>query len=148
VDNFDLEASHVIPAIVRKCVEAKHRGEKKIVAWGTGNVSREFLYVEDAAEGILLAAERYNQPDPVNLGWGEEITIRELVHLIQEISGFEGEIEWEASRPDGQPQRCLDTSRAQREFGFKAQTSLREGLKRTIRWYESVILKRTVRVGR
>lgn len=138
-DNFDLEASHVIPAIIRKCVEAKYQGEKEIVAWGTGNVSREFLYVEDAAEGILLAAEHYNQPDPVNLGSGEEITIRELVYLIRELSGFEGEIDWDTSMPDGQPQRHLDTSRAELEFGFKAKTRLREGLRRTIGWYESVL---------
>ena len=137
----------MIPAIIRKCVEAKHLGEKKIVAWGTGNVSREFLYVEDAAEGILLAAERYNQPDPVNSGSGEEITIRDLVYLIRELSKFEGEIEWDASRPDGQPQRRLDTSRAEREFEFKAKTPLREGLQKTIRWYESVLDSRAAKVG-
>jgi len=147
-DNFDLEASHVIPAIIRKCVESKLQSQKKILAWGTGNVSREFLYVEDAAEGILLAAERYNQPDPVNLGSGEEITIRQLVHLIQELSGFEGEIEWEASRPDGQPQRCLDTSRADVQFGFKAKTSLRDGLHKTIRWYESIVANQSVKAGK
>lgn len=138
-DNFDLEASHVIPAIIRKCLEARCRGDKKIVAWGTGNVSREFLYVEDAAEGILLAAEHYDKPEPVNLGSGTEITIRELVYLIRELSGFEGEIEWDASKPDGQPRRCLDTSRAEREFGFKARTNLREGLSKTVNWYEDVV---------
>jgi GDP-L-fucose synthase len=138
-DNFDLEASHVIPAIIRKCLEARCRGDKKIVAWGTGNVSREFLYVEDAAEGILLAAEHYHKPEPVNLGSGQEITIRELVYLIRELSGFEGEIEWDASKPDGQPRRCLDTSRAEREFSFKATTNLREGLGKTVKWYEGVI---------
>jgi nucleoside-diphosphate-sugar epimerase len=142
-----LEASHVIPAIIRKCVEAKFHGEKKIVVWGTGNVSREFLYVEDAAEGILLAAEHYNQPDPVNLGSGEEITIRQLVYMIRELSGFDGEFEWDASMPDGQPQRCLDTSRAEREFGFKAKTCLRDGLRSTIRWYETVLARRTVKAG-
>jgi len=146
-DNFDLEASHVIPAIIRKCVEAKYRGEKNIVAWGTGNVSREFLYVDDAAEGILLATERYNHPDPVNLGSGEEIRIRELVSLIQGLSGFEGEIVWDASRPDGQPQRCLDTRRAACAFGFTARTPLREGLKKTIRWYESFLDSRAAKVG-
>ena len=144
-DNFDLETSHVIPAIIRKCVEARLRGNKKITAWGTANVSREFLYVEDAAEGILLAAENYDEPEPVNLGSGEEITIRELVYLIQELSGFDGEIEWDASKPDGQPRRCLDTSRAEHAFGFKAKTSLREGLVRTIKWYESVVKPQTMK---
>ncbi len=138
-DNFDLEASHVIPAIIRKFIDAKCRGDKKIVAWGTGNVSREFLYVEDAAEGILLAAEHYDKTEPVNLGSGKEITIRELVYLIQELCGFEGEIEWDASMPDGQPRRCLDTSRAEHEFGFKARTNLREGLGKTINWYEDIV---------
>lgn len=142
-DNFDLETSHVIPAIIRKCVEAKVQGKKMVVAWGTGIVSREFLYAEDAAEGILLAAEYYNGSDPVNLGSGEEISIRELVYLIRELSGFEGEIEWDTSKPDGQPRRRLDTSRAEREFGFKAKTSLRDGLRRTIDWYESVFASRT-----
>jgi GDP-L-fucose synthase len=138
-DNFDLEASHVIPAIIRKCLEARCRGDKKIVAWGTGNASREFLYVEDAAEGILLAAEHYDKPEPVNLGSGKEITVRELVYLIRELSGFKGEIEWDASKPDGQPRRCLDTSRAEREFDFKARTSIREGLNKTIGWYETTV---------
>jgi GDP-L-fucose synthase len=138
-DNFDLEASHVIPAIIRKFIEAKCRGDKKIRAWGTGHVSREFLYVEDAAEGILLAAEHYDKAEPVNLGSGKEITIRELVYLIRELCGFEGEIEWDASMPDGQPRRCLDTSRAEREFGFKAGTNLREGLGKTVNWYEVVV---------
>jgi GDP-L-fucose synthase len=138
-DNFDLESSHVIPAIIRKCLEAKCRGDKKIVAWGTGNVSREFLYVEDAAEGILLAAEHYDKAEPVNLGSGKEITIRQLVYLIRELTGFGGEIEWDASKPDGQPRRCLDTSRAEREFGFKARTNLRESLGKTVNWYEDVI---------
>ncbi len=143
-DNFDLESSHVIPALVRKCVEAKARKEHKIMAWGAGKVSREFLYVEDAAEGIVLAAERYNKADPVNLGSGEEISVRELAYLIRELSGFTGEIEWDTSRPDGQPRRCLDTSRAEREFGFKAKTSLREGLSRTIHWYENVMATQVV----
>ena len=138
-DNFDLEASHVIPAIIRKCLEARCRGDKKIVAWGTGDASREFLYVEDAAEGILLAAEHYDKPEPVNLGSGKEITIRELVYLIRELTGFGGEIEWDESKPDGQPRRCLDTSRAEREFGFKARTNLRESLGKTVNWYEDVV---------
>lgn len=137
-DNFDLESSHVIPAIIRKFIEAKRRGDTKIVAWGTGNVSREFLYVEDAAEGILLAAENYDKPDPVNLGSGTEVTIRDLVYLIREMCGFQGEIEWDASKPDGQPRRCLDTDRAEREFGFKARTNLREGLGKTIQWFEEL----------
>jgi GDP-L-fucose synthase len=138
-DNFDLESSHVIPAIIRKCVEARRRGDKKLVAWGTGNVSREFLYVEDAAEGILLAAEHYDKPEPVNLGSGTEITIRDLVLTIRELSRFEGQIEWDESKPDGQPRRCLDTTRAEREFGFKARTNLREGLGKTVNWYEDVV---------
>src|SRR5262245_31290876 len=120
-DNFDPESSHVIPAIIRKVVEARRRGEKKIAAWGTGQVSREFLFVEDAAEGIVLAAERYDKPEPVNLGSGQEITIRDLVHLIVNLSGFTGRVEWDSSQPDGQPRRCLDTTTAQREFGFVAQ---------------------------
>jgi len=135
-DNFDLESSHVIPAIIRKMVEARRRGEGKITAWGTGRVSREFLYVEDAAEGIVLAAERYDKPEPVNLGSGQEITIRDLVHLVAELSGFKGQIEWDSSQPDGQPRRCLDTTRAQQRFGFVAQTALPTGLKNTIAWYE------------
>jgi len=144
-DNFDLESSHVIPALIRKMVEAKVRGERKIVAWGSGNVSREFLYVDDAAEGILLASERYNQPDPVNLGAGREITIRELADLIRELSGYDGEIVWDSSQPDGQPRRCLDTSRAKTEFGFVASTGLREGLQKTIRWYESQTVNSALR---
>ena len=134
-DNFDLESSHVIPALIRKAVEAKDRGDKHILAWGSGKVSREFLYVEDAAESIVLAAERYNKPDPVNLGAGFEISIKELAELICELVGFNGEIEWDITKPDGQPRRCLDTSKAKREFGFVARTDLREGLRRTIEWY-------------
>ncbi len=144
-DNFDPESSHVIPALIRKILEAKLEEKKKIVAWGTGNASREFLYVEDAAEGILLAAEHYDRPDPVNLGSGEEITIRNLAYLIRELTGFTGEIEWDTSQPDGQPRRCLDTSRAQAEFRFKATTSLREGLSKTIHWYETVTADQTMR---
>lgn len=141
-DNFDLETSHVIPALVRKCVEARWRGEKKITAWGSGNVSREFLHVEDAAEGILLAARRYNGPAPVNLGTGEEITIRALAEMIRELSGYQGEIEWDTTQPDGQPRRCLDTRRAAEEFGFEPRTSLCEGLCQTIRWYENRIARK------
>ena len=144
-DNFDLETSHVIPAIIRKCIEGKLRGEKKIVAWGTANVSREFLYVEDAANAIVLAAERYEKSEPVNLGSGSEITIRDLVKLIQELSGFQGEVEWDTSQPDGQLRRCLDTSRAERGFGFRAQVNLREGLRRTIEWYEKLMRSQRIR---
>ena len=134
-DNFDLESSHVIPALIRKCVEAKAQDEDHIVAWGTGSPTREFLYVEDAAEGILLAAEHYNESDPVNLGSGMEISIKELLHLIACLTGFEGEIAWDTSRPDGQPRRCLDTSKAEKLFGFRARTLFEEGLEKTIVWY-------------
>ena len=136
-DNFDPEYSHVIPALIKKVFDAKERGEKSIVAWGTGQASREFLYVEDAAEGIALATEKYDEPEPVNLGAGFEITIRELAELICTLSGFDGEIQWDTSRPDGQPRRCLDTTRAKKEFGFVARTDLREGLKNTIEWYSN-----------
>jgi GDP-L-fucose synthase len=135
-DNFDPEYSHVIPALIKKVFDAKERGEDSIVAWGTGQASREFLYVEDAAEGIVLATERYDKPEPVNLGAGFEITIRELVSLICELAGFDGKINWDSSKPDGQPRRCLDTSRAKKEFGFVARTEFREGLKKTIEWYK------------
>jgi GDP-L-fucose synthase len=138
-DNVDLESSHVIPAIIRKCVECQNRRENKIVLWGTGNVSREFLYVKDAVRGILLAAEHYDKPEPVNLGSGQEITIRELSCLIRELTGFSGEIEWDSSKPDGQPRRRLDTKRAEREFGFKAEVTLRDGLRETIAWYKDAI---------
>jgi GDP-L-fucose synthase len=134
-DNFDLETSHVIPALIRKCVEAKVRGEATITVWGTGTPTREFLYVEDAAEGILLAAERYDKPDPVNVGAGFEISIKDVVRLIARHTGFTGEIRWDTSKPNGQPRRCLDVSRAEREFGFRARTPLEEGLIRTIEWY-------------
>jgi GDP-L-fucose synthase len=136
-DNFDLETSHVIPALIRKFLEAKARGERQVVGWGTGTPTREFLYVEDAAEGILLATEHYAGSEPVNLGSGMEISIRELTELIAELTGFEGEVMWDTSKPDGQPRRSLDTSRATSAFGFRAQTSFREGLKRTIDWYVS-----------
>ena len=135
-DNFDLESSHVIPALIRKAVEAKERGERRIVAWGTGKVSREFLYVEDAAEGIILATEKYDKADSINLGAGFEISIKELAESICELAGFDGEIEWDTSKPDGQPRRCLDTSKAKAEFGFEARIDLREGLRRTIEWYK------------
>jgi GDP-L-fucose synthase len=134
-DNFDLQTSHVIPALIRKCLEAKQRGDVEIEVWGSGEVSREFLYVDDAAEGILLAAERYNDSEPVNLGVGREIVIKELVHLIAELTGFRGKIRFDLSKPDGQPRRSLNTGRAEKEFGFKAKTSLEDGLRKTIEWY-------------
>jgi len=137
-DNFDLQTSHVIPALIRKCLEARQRGEREIEVWGTGKVSREFLYVSDAAEGILLATEQYDKSEPVNLGVGQEIFIQDLVRLIARLTGFEGEVRWNASKPDGQPRRCLDTTRAQREFGFKAATPLEMGLRQTIDWYRKV----------
>jgi len=134
-DNFDLESSHVIPALIRKCLEAKEDHEREIVAWGTGNATREFLYVEDAAEAIVLAAEKYAKPEPVNLGSGEEICIRELLELLRSRTGFEGAVRWDATKPDGQPRRCLDTSRALAEFGWRAKTSLRDGIRKTITWF-------------
>ncbi len=135
-DNFHLEHSHVIPALIRKMVDAKVEGKDEVVVWGTGKPSREFLYVEDAAEGILLAAEKYSKPEPVNLGSGMEITIRDLVSLIAKITGYKGKVIWDTSKPDGQPRRCLDVSRAEQEFGFKARVDFREGLKRTVEWYK------------
>jgi GDP-L-fucose synthase len=134
-DNFDLESSHVIPALIRKCLEAKRAGAPSVTCWGTGRPTREFLYVEDAAEAVLLAAERYSDGEPVNLGSGSEISTRELAELIQSVSGYEGALVWDASRPDGQPRRALDTSRADLAFGFKARTPLRAGLERTVQWY-------------
>lgn len=136
-DNFDLESSHVIPALIRKFTEAVKKGDPQVVVWGTGNASREFLYVEDAAEGILAATEGYDKPDPVNLGTGQEITIKQLVQLIAKLSEFKGEIVWDTSKPDGQPRRCLDTSRAKREFGFTAKTDLSTGIQKTINWYKT-----------
>lgn len=136
-DNFNLQTSHVIPALIRKCLEAKAKGDSEISCWGTGDPSREFLYVEDAAEGIVLAAEHYNKSEQVNLGAGFEIKIRDLAELICELTGFKGKLKWDPMQPDGQPRRCLDTSRAEREFGFKAKTDFREGLRRTISWYSA-----------
>ena len=135
-DNFDPASSHVIPALIKKCVDARLAGAGHIDVWGTGAASREFLYVEDAAEGIVLGAERYDAPDPVNLGVGREITIRELVELIVRLTRFDGAIRWDASKPDGQPRRALDTSRARERFGFVARTSFEDGLRSTIEWYE------------
>jgi len=136
-DNFDPRSSHVIPAIIRKCVDAIAHNEKEIVVWGTGKATREFFYVEDAAEAIILATERYNKSDPVNIGAGFEISIKELVELIVELTGFKGRIIWDTSKPDGQPRRILDTSMAEKEFGFKAKRELREGLRKTIEWYKN-----------
>jgi GDP-L-fucose synthase len=135
-DNFDPDSSHVIPALIRKAVEARDAARPFIEVWGTGSASREFLFVRDAAEGIALAAEHYDKPEPVNLGSGREITIRELVEKICDLCAFKGEIRWDPSKPDGQPRRCLDTSRARREFGFAARTDFRDGLIETIAWYE------------
>jgi GDP-L-fucose synthase len=135
-DNIDPSSSHVIPALIKKCVDAKRSGQKEIVVWGDGSATREFLYVDDAAEGIVLAMEKYNDPDPVNIGAGFEISIKDLVHLIAKVSGFDGKIVWDTSKPNGQPRRMLDTGRAQQRFGFKATTGFEAGLKKTIEWYE------------
>jgi GDP-L-fucose synthase len=134
-DNFDLETSHVIPALIRKCLEAKKRSDRQVVLWGDGSPTREFLYVEDAAEGILMASERYDGSEPVNLGSGSEIPIKDLAEMIARLTGFEGELVWDTSKPNGQPRRALDTTRAESYFGFKARMSFEEGLRRTIDWY-------------
>jgi GDP-L-fucose synthase len=136
-DNFDLETSHVIPAMIRKFIEARERGERQVVLWGDGSPTREFLYVEDAAAGIVAAAEQYDGSEPVNLGRGEEIAIRDLARIIAEKTGYTGEIVWDSTKPNGQPRRLLDISRAERDFGFRARTSFEEGLAKTIAWYES-----------
>ncbi len=141
-DSFDPAKSHVIPALIKKCIDAIENGDRRITVWGTGEASREFLYVEDCARGIVLATERYNKPDPVNLGAGREIKIRDLVTLIADLTGFKGEIVWDASKPDGQPRRGLDVSRAEREFGFKATTDFVDGLRKTIDWYRAARRKR------
>jgi GDP-L-fucose synthase len=135
-DNFDPASSHVIPALIRKCVQAVDEESQEIEVWGDGSPTREFLYVEDAAEGILLATEKYNDSEPVNLGSGFEISIKELVHLIADLTGYQGTFRWDTSKPNGQPRRCLDTNRAQKFFGFKAQVTFEEGLKNTIAWYQ------------
>jgi len=135
-DNFDPKSSHVIPALIKKCVDAIDQGKDEIVVWGSGKPSREFIFVEDAAEGILLATEKYNKIDPVNIGAGFEITIKDLVNLIVKLTEFKGKVIWDTSKPDGQPRRMLDTSKAEKEFGFKAETSFKEGLKKTIDWYK------------
>lgn len=134
-DNFDLQTSHVIPAMIRKFIEAGERGDEHVVLWGDGSPTREFLYVEDCTEGLIAAAEQYDDPDPVNLGTGQEIAMRDLADTIRELTGYEGGIEWDTSKPNGQPRRMLDVSRARERFGFSAPTSLDDGLQRTIAWY-------------
>lgn len=135
-DNFDLQTSHVIPALIRKCIEAQDRGEEQIVVWGDGSPTREFLFVEDAAEGILLASEYYNDSQPINLGSGQEISIKELVGTISRLTGFSGHLVWDTSKPNGQPRRVLDTQKAEDFFGFRAQTNFEDGLRQTIDWYK------------
>jgi GDP-L-fucose synthase len=134
-DNFDLETSHVIPALIRKCVEAKEGGKSEIELWGDGSPTREFLYVDDAAEGIVLATEKYDDGDPVNLGSGEEISIRDLAYMVANEVGFKGSLSWDTTKPNGQPRRCLDTTRAMKAFGFQSVTKLREGIRKTVGWY-------------
>jgi GDP-L-fucose synthase len=141
-DNFDPRSSHVIPALIKKCVDAVQRGDEEIIVWGTGAATREFFYVEDAAEAIVLATEKYDKSDPVNIGAGFEIAIRDLVTLIVELTGFRGRIVWDTTRPDGQPRRMLDTTRAFNEFGFRARTDFRAGLTKTIAWYRAAHAKR------
>jgi GDP-L-fucose synthase len=136
-DNFDLQTSHVIPALIRKCIEAQERGDHQLVVWGDGSPTREFLYAEDAAEGIALATENYNKPEPVNLGSSYEISIKDLAEKIAHLTGFEGELVWDTSKPNGQPRRKLDVSRAEEEFDFRSQIDFDEGLRRTIEWYRA-----------
>jgi len=142
-DNFDPAGSHVIPALIKKCVDAIEAGDDYVECWGTGNVSREFIYAADAAEGILLATEKYNGPEPVNIGAGFEISIKDLAEKIAKLTGFDGEIRWDPSKPDGQPRRRLDVSRAKKYFGFEARTSFDEGLKATISWYKAKMSAKT-----
>jgi GDP-L-fucose synthase len=146
-DNFDPKSSHVIPALIKKCVDAREAGDAFIEVWGTGSASREFLYVDDAADGIVLAAERYDGAAPVNLGVGAEITIRDLVGKIARLTGFPGELRWDATKPDGQPRRALDTTRAQQRFGFNARTSFEKGLRTTVDWYEATRQNRRIAAG-
>jgi GDP-L-fucose synthase len=140
-DTFDPEKSHVIAALIKKVYDAKKEGKNYIELWGTGKATREFLYVEDGTEGIILATEKYDKPEPINLGSGMEISIKDLAKLICKLMDFKGEIRWDTSKPDGQPRRRLDTSRAEKEFGFKAKTDFNEGLRKTIKWYEESLLK-------
>ncbi len=141
-DNFDLETSHVIPALIRKMLEADSRGEREVVLWGDGSPTREFLYVEDCADGIALAAERYDGAEPVNLGSDHEVAIADLAEMIAKLTGFEGSLVWDASKPDGQPRRALDVARAAELFGFRARVDFVEGLRRTIEWYRSTLVTR------
>lgn len=141
-DNFDLESSHVIPALIRKCIEARERGEDRIVCWGDGTPTREFLFVEDCVEALVAAAEKYDGGEPVNLGSGMEITIKDLVQTVARACNFTGEIVWDTTRPNGQPRRLLDTSRAEKWFGFRARTTLKEGLRKTVQWYEESCVRR------
>lgn len=140
-DNFDLRSCHVIPALIRKFVEARESGQGEVVLWGDGSPTREFLHVDDAARAIVLAAEKYNKPEPVNIGSGSEISIRELATLVKDMTHYRGKLVWDRSKPNGQPRRCLDVSMAEKEFGFVAQVGLREGIKKTIEWYENQMLK-------
>jgi GDP-L-fucose synthase len=139
-DKFDPQSSHVIPALIKKCMDAIQNNDEEIVVWGTGKPTREFCYVEDAAEGIILAMERYNKSEPVNIGTGSEISIKDLAELIRELTGFQGRITWDTAKPDGQPRRMLDTARAYTEFKFRAVTNFREGLTKTIEWYNQARL--------
>jgi GDP-L-fucose synthase len=143
-DNFDLQTSHVIPALIRKCIEARQRGDRHIDCWGTGSASREFLYVEDCAEGLVRAAERMDEPTPINLGTGSEILVRDLVKLVATACKFTGEVRWDSSKPDGQPRRCLDTQRAASLLDWRAKIDLSEGLRRTVEWYESYLASESV----
>jgi GDP-L-fucose synthase len=136
-DNFDLQSSHVIPALIRKCEEARVAGEGVVECWGTGSASREFLYVDDCADAIVAATERYDGPEPVNVGASSEITIKDLTELIAQVTGFDGRLAWDPTKPDGQPRRALDTTRAREWFGFQASTSLEDGLRRTVEWYRA-----------
>jgi GDP-L-fucose synthase len=145
-DNFDPETSHAIPAIVKKCVDAVRNGDSQVVLWGTGTPTREFLYVDDAVEGIILATERYNDSAPVNIGAGAEIRIKDLAQLIARLTGFTGDIVWDSSRPDGQPRRMLDTSKAEKLFGFRARVRFEDGLKQTIEWYKQHAPEQTSRI--
>jgi GDP-L-fucose synthase len=138
-DNFDQESSHVIPALIRKCLNAKEARAQEITAWGTGGATREFLYVDDAADAIVMATEKYTKPEPVNLGSGEEIRICDLLELIRSLAGYQGAVRWDETKPDGQPRRCVDTSRALEEFGWQAKTRFVDGLRKTIDWFEEKI---------
>ncbi len=147
-DNFDPESSHLIPALIRKCLEAKERGDDHIVAWGDGSPTREFLYVADAAEGVVLAAERYNDSEPINLGSSYEISIKNLVETMARLTGFEGKIGWDTTKPNGQPRRKLDVSKAEQRFGFRSQVSFEAGLRETIEWYQTSLEPSLLSVSR